>query len=398
MNLDLLFAIIFYGLLILFFLRNRKRFTIHGKIFALYKTKLGLNLMDKLSKKVPFLKHIGLFAVFVGFFGMILIFYELLMSTVRLIKVPTSTPSVVPLLPGIKAVGLPVLSFWHWIIAIFVLAVVHEFSHGIFARLYNVKVKSSGFAFLGPILDAFVEPDEKVLVKRSKKSQLSIYASGSFANFLTALLVWIIYIFLLNPFTASLISYEGVKIVGLEKDFPAELVGISEGDIILKVDNKEVKNVDAFKESLKDLKPGDEVLLETKAKKFKVIAVKNPNDENRGYIGVFVNHNKIDIKDEIKAKYGNFIPKSFLWLDLLLFWIFIANVGVGLFNLLPLGPIDGGKMFYVAALAVVKDEDKAKKLWGFITAVSLMLIFINLLPWFTKLFIFLFKPLMFLFT
>ena len=47
------------------------------------------------------------------------------------------------LLPGVKVIpGLPTMSFWHWIVAIFILATVHETCHGIFARLNNVKLKS----------------------------------------------------------------------------------------------------------------------------------------------------------------------------------------------------------------------------------------------------------------
>ena len=45
--------------------------------------------------------------------------------------------------------------------ALAIVAIPHEFAHGIFARLNNLRVKSSGFALFGPILAAFVEPDEK---------------------------------------------------------------------------------------------------------------------------------------------------------------------------------------------------------------------------------------------
>ena len=115
--------------------------------------------MDKLSKLSPkTLNVIGIVGIIVGFVGMIFMFATLLQMTLKLVFQPTAAPGLVPVLPGVKVSPLlPVLSFWHWIIIIFIVALVHEFSHGIFARLYNIKIKSSGFAFLGPIPAVFNE-------------------------------------------------------------------------------------------------------------------------------------------------------------------------------------------------------------------------------------------------
>ena len=160
-NYDILFAFMFYALLIVFFIRHRKKFEVQGGIFALYKTKLGIRLMEKLSKFFPkFLKFLGILGVVIGFIGMITIFIILIDGVIKIFTLPEAPPTVAPLLPGIKIPGLPRLSFWHWIISIFIVAVIHEFSHGVFAKLHKVKVKSSGFPFLGPILAALVEPDE----------------------------------------------------------------------------------------------------------------------------------------------------------------------------------------------------------------------------------------------
>ncbi|MEK6907612.1 MAG: hypothetical protein AABW45_03735, partial [Nanoarchaeota archaeon] len=157
MNLDLIFALVFYGLLFLFYLKNKNKFEVQNKIFALYKTKLGIKLMDKYSKVAPrFLNILGYLGIIVGFLGMIFILYTIIGGTYTLIRGSIlgiqTQPVLAPVLPGLKIPGLPTLSFWHWIIAIFVVAIIHEFSHGLYARLYNLKIKSSGFAFLGPIL------------------------------------------------------------------------------------------------------------------------------------------------------------------------------------------------------------------------------------------------------
>ena len=66
-----------------------------------------------------------------------------------------------------------------------------------------------------------------------------------------------------------------------------------------------------------------------------------------------------------------------------LYWVFIFSIGIGLFNLLPLGPIDGGRMFYVSSLKIMSKKT-AFKVLKFITAFSIALVFINFLTWLIK--------------
>ena len=102
------------------------------------------------------------------------------------------------------------------------------------------------------------------------------------------------------------------------------------------------------------------------------------------------------IKEEY-LQYESWI-KVFQWFQLLLIWLFIINIGIGLFNLLPLGPVDGGRMFYVAALAIFKKEDKAAKALSVVSILCLALIVINMIPWLTKFFTWLWGGVSFLIT
>src|SRR3989344_2105488 len=188
MNFDILLAILFYGLIGYFFVKYRERWQVQG-IVAIYRTRLGLKLMDKIAAKVPWLlRFLSFFSVLIGFAGMAMILYYLVVGTFMLLTVPAAVPAVAPVLPGVKIPGLPDLSFWHWIIAIFIVAVVHEFSHGIYSRLYKIPLKSSGLALFGPILGAFVEPDEKLLKKQSRFRQITIFSAGSFSNIILAII------------------------------------------------------------------------------------------------------------------------------------------------------------------------------------------------------------------
>src|SRR3990167_449105 len=121
-----------------------------------------------------------------GFVGLVFISYTLIQNLYSLITQPSATSGVSLVLPGVHVPGLGVLPFWYWILAIFTIAVVHEFSHGIVARAHNIPVKNTGIVFFGPILGAFVEPDEKKLVKEKDIHQYSVLAAGSFSNILLA--------------------------------------------------------------------------------------------------------------------------------------------------------------------------------------------------------------------
>ena len=88
--------------------------------------------------------------------------------------------------------------FFEWIIALIVIAIVHEFAHGVVSKRFNIKIKSSGFAFLGifaPILPAaFVEPDEKQIKKASFFEKVSVYGAGSTSNFLFGIVFLLLFL------------------------------------------------------------------------------------------------------------------------------------------------------------------------------------------------------------
>ncbi|MEK6840061.1 MAG: metalloprotease, partial [Nanoarchaeota archaeon] len=71
MNIDLIFALLFYIGLIIFFYKHKENLQVQGKIVALYRTKLGLKLMEKIARTAPrFLKVLGVIGVITGFAGM----------------------------------------------------------------------------------------------------------------------------------------------------------------------------------------------------------------------------------------------------------------------------------------------------------------------------------------
>ncbi len=209
---DLVFFVLFTLFVILFLYKRRKKLEREG-ILYLYRTSWGLKTIDRIGKKYKkTLKFFSYVSIVTGYILMASILYLVFQivylyykfpDVVRAVKVPPIVP-LIPYLPEIFKISfLPPFYFTYWIIIIAIIAIPHEFFHGIFARFYKIKVKSTGFGFLGPFLAAFVEPDEKQMSKSKISNQLAILSSGTFANVLTAilffLLLWVFFITMFVP-------------------------------------------------------------------------------------------------------------------------------------------------------------------------------------------------------
>jgi membrane-associated protease RseP (regulator of RpoE activity) len=222
-----LFAI-FCIAIILFIIFERKKMVREGLMY-LYKTSIGLKLMDRIAKKYPkTLRFLSYVIVFVGFILLFLSIYFLIdiikvfMNPlyVKIIKIPPIMP-LIPYLPELfKISWLPSLPFSNFILALALVAIFHEGFHGIFARFYKIKIKSSGFGFLGPFLAFFVEQDEESMKKAKPFSQMTVLAAGVFANILLAILFLIIMLL----FTAVAYTPAGV----IYGDYAASMVPYSE--------------------------------------------------------------------------------------------------------------------------------------------------------------------------
>lgn len=337
--------------------------------------------MEKFAKKFPkLLKNIGYFAIFTGFFGMLMITYALIKNAYNLLTKPTAVPGAALVLP-FEVKGAFYVPFFYWIISIFIIALVHEFSHGILAKKYNMRIKSSGFAFLGIILPiipaAFVEPNENELKKRPAKEQLSVFAAGPFSNILLAFIIVGIAALITPVIATTIIEQDGVLITGTMEGYPAKQAGILENDIITSIDNTKITYITNFSNILKTKKPGDTILLETNSSTYNITLAENPENKSNAYLGVYVQQ-QTKIKPSFIRKYGKPASAIILWLMGLLYWLYVLNLGIGLFNLAPMGPLDGGRMLLVT-LQQFFEKKKAMKYWKNIGIFFLALVLINIL-------------------
>jgi membrane-associated protease RseP (regulator of RpoE activity) len=217
---DIIFMVVFTLLVVIFLYLRRRNLKRQGLLY-LYHTKVGINFIESVNKRfskilkpMQYLVVACGYALMAGIIWLVVRFAYVYLSSpsiARDLKVPVLVP-LVPYLPDLfKITYLPPFYFTYWIIIIAIIAVPHEFAHGIFAKLNKIKIHSTGFGFLGPFLAAFVEPDEKKMAKSSKLAQLSVLAAGTFANVLTmiffALIIWLFFLSAFNPIGVQFDTY-----------------------------------------------------------------------------------------------------------------------------------------------------------------------------------------------
>lgn len=220
---DLILLFLFTLFLGIFLYVNRKHLGKEGSLI-LYRTKWGVKLINYVGKKYKrTLKFLSYVSITLGYILMVVILILIFQTVYLYLTTPIAkvikAPPIVPLIPYFPQIfGLqsffPPFYFTYFIIAIIIVATLHEFSHGIFAKRYGIKIKSTGFAFLKyfpAIFGAFVEQDDKQMSKKKKLEQMAVLSAGVFANIIITLLFFLLLIgffhFAFSPMGVSFDSY-----------------------------------------------------------------------------------------------------------------------------------------------------------------------------------------------
>ncbi len=378
LDINLVSIIIFYSLIVILIILFRKKLTISYYISYLYKTKVGIKTMGRIANRFPrFFKVMGYIGVVVGFIGMISMLGFLLFNFIKMLVFPVdAAPAVALVIPGVRIPGSSFfVPFWYGISALFFIIMIHEFSHGILSRVHNIKVKSSGIGMFLIFPLAFVEPDEKSLSRSTKGKQLSILAAGSFSNILMAFAAILLTAFVLVPWYSSTVDFNGIEVEKITEGLPADIAGVEPGAVITSVDGVSIVDVSDFTEFMKDVEVGETITLSSKTKNYSLKTIPDPQNEYRPFIGIYFSQHH-SVKPEIYEKYGN-SPEILYVLIKFFNWVSILGLGIGMANLLPLGPLDGGRMLLVSLSKFFKKKTEAMAVWKFISMVCLFLLLAN---------------------
>ena len=346
--------------------------------FFLLRTKRGIDLMDKLAPLTT-TRLFGTAALYifpiVGAVGFSLILFSAsIMLTTAPIRefVRSSGPFVHLLLPGINPY-VPLIYGWF---ALVVAMVVHEGSHGILARSFKLKVKSSGLIFLAILpFGAFVDIDEEELKKTAARKTGRVMAAGPMSNFVVGIISLIGLMLLVGSMVPA---SNGAGIFAVTEDSPAHNAGILPTDTLIELNGVHVGSADEIQEVLEDFDPGDTISLSVLHEGDKItrdIVLKSFNASSRAFIGISTidssmildlleNYRRPQLASPLIYTYlptfnsaqervpfsetmSNFYTSPLgdytYFAANILFWLWFVNFNLAIFNALPLYPLDGGQ-------------------------------------------------------
>ena len=260
------------------------------------------------------------------------------------------TPAVSIVIPGVEMPGSSIyVPFVYGIIALATVLIVHEFSHGIQSIGEKIPIKSIGLLLFAVIPGAFVEPDEEKLKSAKKTSRLRVYAAGSIANISLAIIALLLFS-LISAGIPNYFAEDGIEIDRIVSDSPSDGI-LKEGMVLQAIDGVKINDSQSYVDTVGSFKPGDNISVRTDQGTYSVVLGKNPNNESVGFFGIQANKHFKLVDDSL----GPLPWVLFELLDLFQ-WIFMLNLGIGLFNLLPIKPLDGGYMLQILLSYKMSEE------------------------------------------
>ncbi|NUN11821.1 site-2 protease family protein [Candidatus Micrarchaeota archaeon] len=353
-----------------------------------------------------------------GLFGVTA--YTLVQNAFNILTIPGSPAGVSVLIPGVT---VP----YEAIIAIIIIAIVHELAHGVLAHVEKIKIKSSGALLYGFLpIGAFVEPDEEEFKKTEIHKKRRILIAGSTSNFMFFLLFLGLSVIAglavsstiqgvsianstIATITPGLIvqSLDGesfhsfseyrnklvqeaqndnlitIKTNEGETEIPATLLAVgktldfsinkgvlTEGEKIHSIDGKQVNSITDLKTIIDSKQPNDSLDLQTENGKKTVFL-----DDKKRIGATFQQVPSIEFKD---VPTNEFLYSMLTILASIITWTFLLNFILASVNLLPIFVTDGHQ--------IVRDElqnkygEKGKKIALAISILFLLTILINALP------------------
>jgi len=129
----------------------------------------------------------------------------------------------------------------------------------------------------------------------------------------------------------------GITPIAVIEDTPAAAANLS--GTLMAINGAPVTSIETLQSVLADISPGSVVIVQTSTGNFSLVTGENPELPGVSYLGV---------AGPYQPLYESRIPgtqdlANFIFL--LLSWLFTINLGIGMFNLLPIKPLDGGLLF-----------------------------------------------------
>ena len=283
------------------------------------------------------------------------------------------------LIPGLN----PYLPWTYGWIALVLTIIIHEAGHGIVARVYGVKVESTGLVLiLGIPIGAFVNIEREELARTKLKQKSAILTAGPMNNMIVAgLSLGLLYVVVssLVPLPQPEDAQYGVEIMTVGDGSLASSIGLKRGDVIVDIQGNRIEHIEDLSRLLQ-LNLGNRVAITWKDSSgqdlTKTVSIPDRVQPNTGILGVTITNvspdpemvlsryksafgsnpiaillpptmaeGSVPYSDLMASKYSSTLGSAFPIVANFLFWLWFINFNVGIFNALPIGPLDGGQLY-----------------------------------------------------
>ncbi len=300
-------------------------------------------------------------SVVLGFIMMGAGFWYLISNLSNFFVKPEAFAEMTILIPGVTIQSSANIAYF--LLAVPIVLVMHEGAHGIVATLEKIKIKTGGFAVFIALFAGFVEPDEEEFTKAKKISRLRVIGAGATSNVMFSFIIAGLLLFnpsfaLIMPDGIRNILYSeplGVPIIEIEPGSGAEKAGLQKNDIITEINGIHISLPQDFAKV--KLKPGDTatVTLTRSGQTLQIPVVTTPSkdDPQKGMLGIM--RASLPSYQPVVPYYIHWSPEVFMFL----LWLWMLSFFIGIFNMLPLPILDGGK--FVHSIIEKKISEKALK-------------------------------------
>jgi membrane-associated protease RseP (regulator of RpoE activity) len=287
-------------------------------------------------------------SVILGFIMMGAAFWYLASNLSNFFVKPESFSEMTVLIPGVTIQSSANIAYF--LLSVPIVLVIHEGAHGIVATLEKIRIKTGGFAVFIALFAGFVEPDEEEFVKAKKISRLRVIGAGATSNVLFSFIIAGLLIFnpsfaLIMPDPIRSMMYNeplGVPIVSVTEGSGAEKAGLLKDDIITAINGNHIALPQDFAKI--KLKAGDtvtvSVIREGKILQIPVVTTPSKEDPQKGMLGIL--RAALPSYQPVVPYYINWSPEVFMFL----LWLWMLSFFIGIFNMLPLPILDGGKFIH----------------------------------------------------
>lgn len=353
-----------------------ERFGVSGlPFYIIYRTTRLNKLIEKISNSKPTMWrtfwNIGIVTV-IG--AMVFIFYTLATNLVNLFFRTQQAVSIQPIIP-LPGLGVSFETFPYIVLALSVVVVTHELSHGIASLADHIPLKSTGAFFGHVLMGGFVEPDEEKLMQAKNTSKLRVFAAGSFTN----AVLGVICIFLLFNFAATIapfytVTTTGVAIGSVPANLPAHSSGLQAGDIVTSINGTSITGINDLRQYMVRVIPGEQITVGTPRGTFTVKTGMDQSNASHAIIGIGGLTDNIIYSPKVPGLPSEF-PLILLHAE---FWLSVVLISVALINMLPMYPFDGDKFLETALSVLGVKETKSIRTAANVAAYTILFLNVGL--------------------